>query len=138
MIGQERPNVSTYSFNGVLDDIHIYDYALAATDVLLLYDDFVAIDDGRQSLPAHFALSQIYPNPFNPQTTIQYQLNTPGHVALEIFDLRGRKVTTLIREFQPAGEYSVVWDASSGSSGIYICRLRANGLTATRKFTRLK
>jgi hypothetical protein len=97
MLGQERPNVSSYSFNGVLDDIHIYDYALAATDVLLLYDDFVAIDDDQLSIPAHFALSRIYPNPFNPQTTIQYT-----------------------------------------GSGIYFCRLQADGLIATKKFTRLK
>jgi hypothetical protein len=138
MLGQERPNVSSYSFNGVLDDIHIYDYALAATDVLLLYDDFVAIDDDQLSIPAHFALSRIYPNPFNPQTTIQYQIKTSGNVRLEIFDLRGRKVAALVNQYQPTGYYSVTWDARNTGSGIYFCRLQADGLIATKKFTRLK
>ncbi|MFC1483446.1 LamG-like jellyroll fold domain-containing protein [Candidatus Neomarinimicrobiota bacterium] len=138
MIGQERPDVTGYSFNGVLDDIRIYDYAITATDVLHLYDEIVVIDDDQLSIPAHFALSRIYPNPFNPQTTIQYQIKTPGDVTLEIFDLRGRKVVTLVSQYQQTGYYSVTWDARNASSGIYFCRLQADGLIATKKFTRLK
>ncbi|MFC1619953.1 LamG-like jellyroll fold domain-containing protein [Candidatus Neomarinimicrobiota bacterium] len=138
MIGQERPGVTGYSFNGVLDDIRIYDYAVTASDVLHLYDEIVVIDDDQLSIPAHFALSRIYPNPFNPQTTIQYQIKTPGNVTLEIFDLRGRKVVTLVSQYQQTGYYSVTWDARDASSGIYFCRLQADGLIATKKFTRLK
>lgn len=138
VIGQELPNVTGHSFKGVLDDIRIYDYALTAVEILNLYDETVGIDDDEQSLPAHFALSQNYPNPFNPQTTIQYQIKTASHVKLEIFDLRGRRVDTLVNEYQQAGYYTIIWDAPNTSSGIYFCRLQADGFIATRKFTKLK
>ncbi len=138
MIGQERPNVTGHSFNGVLDDIRIYNYALTAYEILNLYDEIVGIDDDKQSLPAQFALSQNYPNPFNPQTTIQYQIKTAGNVKLEIFDLRGRKVESLVNEYQQAGYYTIIWDAPNTSSGIYFVRLQAKGFSATKKLTMLK
>ena len=83
-------------------------------------------------LPQTFKLSQNYPNPFNPSTTIRYELPGPAQVVLDIYDLRGRKVRTLVRGRQLAGVHSVLWngrDESGGSlaSGVYFYRLEAKG-----------
>ncbi len=72
--------------------------------------------------PTSFELSQTYPNPFNPSTTIGYQLPTEVTVKLAVFDVLGRQVVELASGVQPAGYYSVKWDASSLASGIYYAR----------------
>jgi len=79
-----------------------------------------------------------YPNPFNPQTTIRYQLPKAGHVKLQVFDLSGRLVQTLVDENQPTGEYSKIWNAENVSSGIYFYRLETKDLTSVKKCVKLK
>ncbi len=83
-------------------------------------------------------LDQNYPNPFNPTTTISYNLETSSEVNLEVFDLMGRKVATLVNGRQSAGEQSVTFEASSLSSGIYIYRLTAGGSSLIKKMVLLK
>ncbi|RNC79446.1 MAG: T9SS C-terminal target domain-containing protein [Balneola sp.] len=83
-------------------------------------------------------LDQNYPNPFNPTTTISYNLENASQVNLEVFDLMGRRVATLVSERQTAGEQSVSFDASSLSSGVYIYQLTAGGSSLTRKMVLLK
>jgi len=72
-----------------------------------------------------FSLNQNFPNPFNPATTISYQLPVAGQVELSIFDSNGKLVQTLVRQFQPAGFYRVEWKADNMSSGIYFYRVVA-------------
>jgi len=82
---------------------------------------------------------QNYPNPFNPKTTIKYQLPEPGQVDLDIFNIRGQKVATLISKKQPAGEYKIEWDASAFVSGVYFYKINTDqGFTNTRKLLLLK
>jgi hypothetical protein len=88
--------------------------------------------------PRTFALEQNYPNPFNPSTTIQYQLPEEVKVRLEIYDLLGRKVTTLLDRRIPAGYHEVSFDASSLASGVYIYRLTAGSFSKTRKMMVMK
>lgn len=81
------------------------------------------------SLPEGYALSPCYPNPFNPSTTIRYQLPEPGDVRLAIYDVLGQEVRVLISEMQPAGWYRVMWDGKDGagrlvSSGVYLYRMQ--------------
>ncbi|MDH4156463.1 MAG: T9SS type A sorting domain-containing protein [candidate division Zixibacteria bacterium] len=85
-----------------------------------------------------YALSSNYPNPFNPITSIEYSLPTTANVKLEIFNVLGQKVTTLVDGEQNAGHYSVSWDASNASTGIYFYRLSSAGFTETRKMILLK
>jgi len=92
---------------------------------------------------ASFALYQNHPNPFNPTTTITYEIPASGHVSLQIFDVGGRLVRSLINQSQIAGRQAIDWDGTdsqnrSVASGIYFYRLRAVGLEQTRKMTLLE
>jgi hypothetical protein len=89
-------------------------------------------------MPVGFALFQNYPNPFNPTTIIRYDVKQPGLVSLKVFDILGRKVTTLIHGTIQAGSHTISWDASGLPSGIYLCRMEAPGFTQTRKMMLLK
>ena len=93
---------------------------------------------GGHALPQGFALGQNYPNPFNPGTVIPYQLATAGYVRLEVFNVLGQQVVTLVDGEQAAGAYTVSWDARDASgygvaAGVYIYRLTAGGAAATRR-----
>lgn len=88
--------------------------------------------------PAQFALSQNYPNPFNPTTVINYQLPVNSRVKLQVFDMLGREVATLVDEQKSAGSYNVSWNAANLASGIYIYRLQAGANVFTRKMTLIK
>lgn len=91
-----------------------------------------------QERPFSFGLSQNYPNPFNPVTEITYMIAEAAPVKIKVFDLLGQEVATLVNEVKPAGSYTVTWDASSVSSGVYFYRLTAGGFTAVRKMIVLK
>lgn len=88
--------------------------------------------------PLSFKLSQNYPNPFNPSTSISYSIAKPGVVKLEVFDLLGQKIASLVDQVQTAGEYEISFEASEIPSGIYIYRLTNNGQTSIRKMTLIK
>jgi len=94
----------------------------------------------RSSLaPQAFLLEQNYPNPFNPSTTIQYQLPTASDVRLEVYDLLGRKVMTLVNAKQMAGTYSVQFNAAALASGVYFYRLQAGATnSASAPFVQTK
>jgi len=97
------------------------------------------ISDGDGTTPRKFELKQNFPNPFNPTTQIEYNLAQSVNVNLEIYDVLGRKVATLINnQRQAAGTHSINFDASKLSSGIYIMLLEAGDFTSTRKMTLIK
>lgn len=73
--------------------------------------------------PRGVSLSEIYPNPFNPTTTIGYQLVQPGIVTLTIFNILGQEVTQLVRAERDAGDYATTWNAVNVPSGIYFVRM---------------
>ncbi|MFA4839849.1 MAG: T9SS type A sorting domain-containing protein, partial [Candidatus Neomarinimicrobiota bacterium] len=75
---------------------------------------------------------------FNPVTTIGYDLPTSATVKLQIFDLTGRLVQTLVDESRPAGSYTAIWNAQNVGSGIYFYRLNAGDFTAVKKCVKLK
>ncbi len=96
-----------------------------------------------QNLLESFSLGQNYPNPFNPVTTIQYDLPVASFVKLEIFNIRGELIRSLVNSERPAGEYRVLWDGKNDdgvrvSSGLYFYKIETNSFTKTRKmiFTR--
>ncbi len=89
-------------------------------------------------LPRSFQLEQNYPNPFNPTTVIPFSIAEPGKVSLEVFDISGRHVATLIDEFRPAGQHTYSFNANGLSSGIYVYRLRAGKKTFSHKMAFVK
>lgn len=80
-----------------------------------------------------FSLHQNYPNPFNPSTVISYSLPASNFVTLKIFDILGNEITTLLNSEQSAGKYSISYNASHLSSGVYFYRLNAGEFSSTRK-----
>jgi hypothetical protein len=78
----------------------------------------------ESSIPVQCSLAQNYPNPFNPSTAISYQLTAVSFVTLEVFDVLGRKVATLVDAIQTPGAHLAKWDGSALSSGVYFYRLR--------------
>lgn len=85
-----------------------------------------------------FKLDQNYPNPFNPSTTISYSVAENADVTLNVFNMLGKKVATLVNSTQSEGSYTVTWDASNVASGIYIYRLQAGNKVFTRKMNLIK
>ncbi len=118
-----------------------YGYLYAGTLGGGLYKSTLAVLSVKKdfsSLPNRFLLSQNYPNPFNPSTMISYQLPADGYVTLKVFDILGREVRTLVNERQIAGDYSVIFNASSLPSGVYFDRLEARNSIETKKMVLMK
>jgi len=90
------------------------------------------------SVPTEFALFQNYPNPFNANTRLKYALRVDCHVQLEVYNVLGQKVVTLVDEFQSAGHHSINWDAGELGSGMYLYRLQADNFVQTRKVVLVK
>lgn len=95
-------------------------------------------DTEKENIPDEYYLYQNYPNPFNPVTTIKYDIPKPGNIELIIYDILGRKVTTLINEQKQPGRFEVKWDASNVASGIYIYQVRVNDFVDSKKMILLK
>ena len=98
----------------------------------------VGVDGGSEGVPYQFFLSQNHPNPFNPSTIITYTIPSEAFVTLDVFDMLGRKVESLVDEKQNAGAHSVSFYGGSLSSGIYTCTLQAGGRFAVRRLVLLK
>ena len=92
----------------------------------------VSVSDGAD-VPREFALYQNYPNPFNPTTNFEFRVGNCEFVTLRVFDVLGREVAALVNEVKAAGTYAVTWNATTMPSGVYLCRLQANGFVDTKK-----
>jgi hypothetical protein len=91
-----------------------------------------------EGTPKSFSLSQNYPNPFNPTTKINFALPKQGFVTLKIYDMLGREVRTLVNEVKSAGNFTVDFNASELSSGIYFYKLETNGFSDIKKMMLIK
>jgi hypothetical protein len=129
----EHPEWTVYNYD---------DFASTALWVQHLYDSLFVpelhVEDVQEWLPREFKLAQNYPNPFNAQTVIDYELPEGCDVTVEVFNLVGQKVSTLVSGMQQAGRRSVVWEAADNPSGIYFYRLTAGDFTEARKMMLLK
>ena len=85
-----------------------------------------------------FNLTNVYPNPFNPVTQIQYALPEDIHVELIIYDILGRQVTELINTDQQAGYYQATWNGDQNSSGLYFVKMVAGDYISTQKLMLVK
>ncbi len=94
--------------------------------------------DESKHIPEKFTLQQNYPNPFNPSTNIEFALPRAEFVTIDIFNILGKKVETLVSRQLTAGNYSVTWDATKASSGVYLYKISAGEFFETKKMTLIK
>ena len=138
------PGSGVQSVAGSIDDIRIYNRALNASEIDTLYhengyDPLTSVrENDNEKIPKTYSLSQNYPNPYNPSTTIQYGLPARSSVRLIIYNILGQVVKELINTEQQAGIQSVVWNANV-SSGLYFYRLEATSLdNPSKRFVETK
>ena len=136
-----------WSDNSIVDgnimDFYVNGDAAPGGRFNFVYNTSIVTTVGEKSeFPKKFSLEQNYPNPFNPSTSIRYTIqentNYEEIVQLKIYDLLGRVVATLVNEKEPAGNYEVVYNASTLPTGIYFCRLQHGEFTETKKLLLLK
>jgi len=101
-------------------------------------DMSTSVIEPTHDIPMQPTLSQNYPNPFNPTTSIQYTIPETGRVTLEVFNVLGQNVATLVNDVQQAGFYAISFDANRLASGVYVYRLSSAGQVITRKMTLVK
>jgi len=133
----ERTGTTSYAFTDEATEpgksyAYQVTYLLEGRTIVLFETDAVAVP----SLP--LALHQNYPNPFNPTTTIGYYLPKPAVVSVDVYDVAGSRLATLVEGRQEAGPHAVEWQGIDGfgnpvSSGVYFYRLKAGSTVLTRK-----
>ena len=143
MIGQVLPDNTQYNFKGILDDIRIYNYGLSYSSIQSLYDFVSDVKEENDIPPKSFGLVQNYPNPFNGQTIIKFQVPYRTGVKLEIYNILGQKIKTLINEVKSPGYDTIIWDSRNDfgypvNSGIYFVKFSSDKYSDIKKMTLLK
>lgn len=142
----------TYSLSDYLDEENVqirfrmYSDTYVEEDGMYI-DDFeieveTGVGTGSDLIVKNYSISN-YPNPFNPATTINFNLKAESHVELNIFDIKGHKIRTLVSEQVPAGAHSTVWNGKDDrgnivSSGLYFYKIEAGSYTETKKMILVK
>ncbi|MHA2173122.1 MAG: T9SS type A sorting domain-containing protein, partial [Candidatus Kariarchaeaceae archaeon] len=133
-----------YTVEAVKDSFDVFTTDVTLTENIDLSAVVTGLEQGAESaLPKQFALSQNYPNPFNPETKIKYQLPKESQVLLNIYNLLGQLVVTLVDEKQTAGNKSVIWDgrnrySNQVSTGLYIYVLKAGDFINSKRMVLLR
>jgi len=118
----------TQTWNGANWDIswkYTYTYIIAGVEQLT---------DGIKA----YSLSNNYPNPFNPSTTIKFQIPELSIVTLKVYDVLGNEIAILVNEEKPAGNYEIQFDATAFPSGVYFYKLQAGSFVETKKMVLMK
>ncbi len=147
---------NNYHFNGLLDEIALYNRILSNNEISQHYQDGLSgksycdpsttdVENNNNNIPNSFSLSQNYPNPFNPTTKIKFTIPNiengythPLFVTLKVYDILGNEISTLVNEEKQPGSYQVTLDGDALTSGVYFYRLNAGNFSQTRKFILIK
>lgn len=135
--GNSKEMVS-YSFEDRNIQTGKYKYRLKQIDYNGNFEYFELAGVVEVGVPAKFDLSQNYPNPFNPVTKINFDIPQSGLVTLKVYDMLGKEVATVLNEMKDAGYYTVNFDASGLSSGVYFYRLSSNDFSNVKRLVVLK
>ncbi len=147
-----RPNdadaLTSVKLVGLMDRVRIWDQVLTPDQIDYLFkmegpDGGSVMVEQQVESPQQYALSANYPNPFNPVTTINYTLQKPEQVKIEVFDVLGHRIQTLVSGVKSAGEHTVQWNGTDSegnpvASGVYLYRLSSNSRIESRKMMLLK
>ena len=126
---------------GMVLGINLAELQVNADSMIQIYKSTLTAVQERsrdEGTPRVFVLHQNHPNPFNPNTTIRYELPTASEVRLTVYDILGRELSTLVNERRDVGVHEVTFDGSSISSGVYFYRLQAGGVVQSRKMVIVK
>jgi M6 family metalloprotease-like protein len=131
-------NPSCFLNSGASGGISISNISVNSATASFTYNSGSVDVETINEIPKEFSLAQNYPNPFNPGTTISYKISKAGNVLIRVYDLLGRVITTLVDENKSAGSYSVIFNASNLTSGLYIYRIAAGSYNESKKMLLLK
>ncbi len=142
----EKDSVGAWLGNGILegqlrfDSFQLRKTTGSAQSGVILFDQLqlaesmvTGVAEGARGVPVEFSLDQNYPNPFNPSTEIRYGVGQPGHVTIAVYDLLGREVGVLVDQRMDSGSHTLRFDGRGLSSGMYVYRMTAGGLTLVKK-----
>jgi hypothetical protein len=131
--------VGTFLLNDVADSMTEEGWALVDSSVVwAMGGGATSVSNKETAAPSEYALSNNYPNPFNPSTNISFSVPKKSHVRLTVWNALGEKVATLVDEVRAAGEHTVRFDASNLSSGVYFYRFDAGSIRYAKKMLFLK
>ncbi len=134
--GFDLTGITTYdSASSVTAEISHFSHIVGSTQSSVTG---VESQPAAKNIPSNFELKQNYPNPFNPSTNIEYDLPVRSFVQLNVYNILGVKVATLVNGLSSAGVHNVTFSPDNLSSGLYIYELKANGLTLSRKMLYMK
>lgn len=131
---------SRYQFTDELSAVGNYTYRLKQVDFdgsYTYYNEIVVNVEGNLT-PTQFSLGQNYPNPFNPTTKIDFTVPVQSNVVINVYDVNGSVVKTLVNEVKPVGSHQIQFDASQLSSGIYFYKMTAGGFVSSKKLILIK
>lgn len=125
-----------YAFGGkpLVNNAYQSPFVLLCTDL----DSVLKVRDQNTDSFSGYSLSQNFPNPFNPSTSIEYKIPESNLVTIKIYDILGREVQTLVNEIKNQGIYSIKWECLEFNTGVYLVRLNAGGFVQTRKIILLR
>ena len=126
----ECKNTSALNENGCCDDIEDLGCGCGENDFCLSINEAL--------IPDTYVISSIYPNPFNPTTTISFSIPEFGLTTITLYDMAGRKLETLTNKVLSIGNYSINWNASSYPNGVYLVRMESGEFTQTQKMVLVK
>jgi len=133
--------IADYQTPGIAVEVAVvgeYIFVADQYSVLILRFTETGIIEEVGRIPDNFALSQNYPNPFNSSTNINYTLPHQSEVAIDIYDILGRKVQALVNKEQQAGSHQAVWNADDFTSGVYFYKLTAGDFAESKKMILIK
>ncbi|MBN1780537.1 T9SS type A sorting domain-containing protein [bacterium] len=126
------------TYNGLMDDFRLYSDVLTAEDVYYLNEKIEVDVEDRAERPLEFGLDQNYPNPFNPVTNIEFTLAKPGHTTLDIYNIQGQLVASLVDGQMSSGLHRVNFNADQYESGVYFYKLRSGDFSEMKKMMLVK
>ena len=118
---KEKIHLGSFSTDSYIEQTVTVQYKIRSNNTLLSSG---TMQVAHSLLPDKFKMSPAYPNPFNPRTTVKYELPIDSELNLSVYDIQGRLVTHLSKGFKSAGYYETIWDASQYSSGIYFIQIQ--------------
>lgn len=125
---KEKINFKLYQ-NGVISELNTEIYSDPGDDI------FFEITD---QIPARNEIINVYPNPFNPQTLVTYQISKMSQVMISVYNIKGQKVSTLVNDHVDAGIHTVEWNPQNASSGVYFIKMKINDHSSVKKAMLIK